>query len=67
MRLYGRQVGRLTIDESGKALQCKVVDTEGPQPPWEGCPDLLGDHYEKPAIRAGAIEATMVRNLFISE
>jgi len=64
--LITRQVARLTIDASGKPLQCKVVKTEGHKPPIEGCDDLLGGMYERPEIPSGAIEATFERAVYSS-
>lgn len=64
--LFMRQVSRLTIDSSGKPLRCEVISTEGPQPPIEGCPDLLDGRYEKPGLGVGAIEAIVARSLFLT-
>jgi len=66
MRLFARQVSRLTIDETGTPLQCRVVESEGPTP-MMGCDDFLGRKFEKPSIRTGAIEATLTRNFFRPE
>jgi TonB family protein len=65
-RLITRQVARLTIDASGKPLQCRVLETEGYKPPVEGCDDLLEGMYEKPDIQSGAIEATFERAVYSS-
>jgi TonB family protein len=65
-RLLSRQVVRLTIDASGKTLQCRIVETEGAQTPG-GCDDLLETTYAKPKLQAGAIEATMARAVYASE
>jgi len=67
MQLSARQVARITIDEAGKPLNCQVVDTEGPEPPIAGCDDLLRGVYQRPKIKNGAIEATLVRTLYLAE
>ncbi|HEU0311409.1 MAG TPA: hypothetical protein VFR36_09355, partial [Sphingomicrobium sp.] len=67
LRLFSRQVGRLTVSESGKALKCDVIKTEGPQPPIDDCSDLLGDRFEALGIEVGAVEATVARNIFIGD
>jgi hypothetical protein len=67
MQLAGRQVARLTIDASGKTLQCRVIQSEGVQPAPDGCDDLVGDLFERPGIAIGAVEATMVRTAFATE
>jgi len=64
MRLFASQVARLTIDETGKPLQCRVIKSEGPEPLMAGCDDFLEAKYERPAIKTGAIEATLTRNLY---
>ena len=67
MRLAGKQVARLSIDESGKPLGCRVVASEGPAPQAEDCDDLLIARFERPGIKVGAIEVTIARNFFTSE
>ncbi len=67
MQLFARQVARLSVDESGKTLSCRVVETEGPATQGEGCDDLLRARFEPPGITAGAIEVTVARNLYITE
>jgi hypothetical protein len=66
-RLVVRQVARITIDASGVPMKCDVIETAGPQPPFDGCSELLADRYEAPGIKIGAIEATLARNFYISE
>lgn len=63
--LVARQVARLTIDATGKTLQCRVVETEGSEAMITGCEELLSEQFEKPAIAVGAIEATMMQSIFI--
>lgn len=66
-RLVGRQTVRLTIDASGKTLQCRVIEMEGLEPPNEGCEDLLDGIFETPGVDVGAVEATMARSAFVIE
>jgi TonB family protein len=66
-RLFARQVMRLTIDANGKTLQCRVIETEGLKSPIEECDDLLDNLFERPGIKVGAVEATMVRTAYVSE
>jgi TonB family protein len=66
-RLVGRQTVRMTIDASGKTLQCRVIETEGLEPPNEGCEDLLDGIFEEPGVKVGAVEATMARAAFVIE
>ena len=67
MRLAGRQVARLSVDETGKPLACRVIEAQGPEPQAEGCDDLLLARFERPGIKVGAIDATVVRSYFVSE
>lgn len=67
MQLFGRQVARLSVDESGKTLSCQVIETEGPATQSDSCDDLLRARFEPPGIKTGAIEVTIARNLYISE
>jgi TonB family protein len=62
---FGRQLARLTVDNKGKALQCKVIEAEGP-PPADECEDLLDQRYEAPGIAAGAVELTVVRSVYVT-
>jgi TonB family protein len=67
MRLFARQVARLSVDESGKPLSCQVIQAIGPAAHDNGCDDLLIGTYERPGIKIGALEVTMARNLYTEE
>ena len=67
MQLFAHQVARLSVDETGKTLACRVIEAEGRAKQREGCDDLLHARFEPPGIEVGAIEVTVARNLYLSE
>lgn len=67
MRLFARQVARLSVDEAGKPLSCHVIESEGPEPDTKKCDDLLEGRFERPGIKVGAMEVTISRSLYMAE